>query len=320
MIHAHDIRVRVTEIEEVAPATKRLRLQPADGGCLPQFSAGAHITVALGDNDAALRNPYTLSGSSQDRAAYDITVLRAENSRGGSAFLHERVALGHELSISAPINLFPINALARRHVMIAGGIGITPFLPMTEHLIDLSQKFELHYAMRRDGAAPYEKLLRSRLGQRLHVYRSDMGERIDLETLLEGQPLGTHLYVCGPERLIDAAIDTGRALGWPGENIHFERFAGPPPGDPFAVRLAKSNRAITVGPHQTLLEALESAGVEPPSLCRGGACGQCEVPVIEADGELLHYDHFLSEEARSGGRSIMTCVSRFKGRALVLDF
>ena len=183
MIHAHDIRVRVTEIEEVAPATKRLRLQPADGGCLPQFSAGAHITVALGDNDAALRNPYTLSGSSQDRAAYDITVLRAENSRGGSAFLHERVALGHELSISAPINLFPINALARRHVMIAGGIGITPFLPMTEHLIDLSQKFELHYAMRRDGAAPYEKLLRSRLGQRLHVYRSDMGERIDLEPI-----------------------------------------------------------------------------------------------------------------------------------------
>jgi ferredoxin-NADP reductase len=218
------------------------------------------------------------------------------------------------------MNLFPINFLARRHLLIAGGIGITPFLSMTEQMGDLGQNFELHYAMTRSGAAPYAAELQSRLGRRFHRYCSDQGERIDLERLLEGQPLGTHLYVCGPERLINATIAMATGLGWPSENIHFERFAGPPPGDPFTVRLAKSGQTIKVGQHQTLLEALERAGVEPPSLCRGGACGQCELPVIAADGELLHYDHFLSEEARAGGRAIMTCVSRLKGRELVLDF
>lgn len=320
MIHAYDIRVRVTAIEEVAARTKRFRLEPVTGGALPQFAGGAHITVALGDDDGAMRNPYTLSGSPQDRGGYEITVLRTPDSRGGSAFLHEDVKIGRELSISAPINLFPINFLGRRHLLIAGGIGITPFLSMTEQLGDIGQHFELHYAMSRSGGAPYESELRSRLGRRFHRYCSDRGERINLESLLEGQPLGTHLYVCGPERLINAAIDTATGLGWPAENIHFERFAGPPPGDPFAVRLAKSGETILVGQHQTLLEALERAGVEPPSLCRGGACGQCELPVLSADGQLLHYDHFLSEEARASGRTIMTCVSRLKGRELVLDF
>lgn len=320
MIHAHDIRVRVAAIDEVAARTRRFRLEPVDGGTLPLFAGGAHVTVALGDDDDALRKPYTLSGSPHDRGGYEITVLRTLDSRGGSAYLHEQVRVGQALSISAPINLFPINFLGRRHLLIAGGIGITPFLSMTEQLGDLGQQFELHYAMTRAGAAPYEAELQSRLGRRLRLYRSDKGERIELETLLEGQPLGTHLYVCGPERLIAAAIDTATGLGWPGENIHFERFAGPPPGDPFSVRLARSGRTIIVGQHQTLLEALERAGVEPPSLCRGGACGQCEVPVVAADGALLHYDHFLSEEARAGGRAIMTCVSRLKGRELVLDF
>ena len=140
-----------------------------------------------------------------------------------------------------------------------------------------------------------------------------------MSDILPNQPLGTHLYVCGPAGMIEAVLEEGRAAGWPAENLHSERFQAPPSGNPFSVRLARAGITCEVRCDQSLLEALEAAGVDAPFLCRGGACGQCAVDVCEADGELIHNDHYLTPAERAAGKKIMLCVSRLAGRELVLD-
>jgi ferredoxin len=119
--------------------------------------------------------------------------------------------------------------------------------------------------------------------------------------------------------MIEWVLSAARAAGWPNENLHFERFLPPPSGRPFAVRLAVSDRMISVGEHESILEAVEAAGVDAPYLCRGGACGQCETAVLSTDGLLDHMDHYLTPEEKGSGRKIMICVSRFKGQKLELD-
>lgn len=320
MSHANEILVRVDDVSEVAERVKRFRLVPADANRrLPSFSGGAHITVMMDDGERRIRNPYSLVSSPACPDAYEISVLRVEPSRGGSHYLHTRVSPGAELWITPPGNLFPVHQLARKHILIAGGIGITPFVAMTAQLSGLGQDFQLHYAMRTPGSGAYGEHLRKTYGDRVSVYRTTLGERIPVPQLLEDQPLGTHLYVCGPERMIDSVLESGRLAGWPEESLHCERFLAPPGGEPFTVRLARSGLDVHVGAHESILEAVEASGVEPPYLCRGGACGQCETRVLHCEGVLEHNDHYLTTEERSAGRQLMICMSRFRGRELTLE-
>lgn len=314
-----EIRVRVAAIEPVAAAVKRFRLVAADGGPLPMFSGGAHVVVTMDDGHRRIRNPYSLTGAPGDASAYEISVLRTEASRGGSAFLHERVAVGDGLVVSPPVNLFPVDRRARKHLFVAGGIGITPFVAMAAQLAAEGGRFELHYAMRDAASGAYAAALAAAHPGRVRLYRSAAGERLDLPGLLAHQPLGTHLYVCGPERMIDGVLAAARDAGWPEASLHAERFLAPPGGEPFEVALARSGTRLRVGEHESLLEALEAAGVDAPYLCRGGACGQCETRVVTCDGSLVHNDHYLTPEDAAAGEKIMICVSRLKGRELVLD-
>jgi ferredoxin len=142
---------------------------------------------------------------------------------------------------------------------------------------------------------------------------------MDLGAVLGGQPLGTHVYTCGPEGLIDAVAETAARLGWPRGALHSEVFMAPPPGTPFTVTLARSGRTVTVGAHQSLLEALEAAQVPVDWSCRGGACGRCETGVSACHGQLEHHDHWLSDDEKSSQTKIMPCVSRFRGDTLILD-
>lgn len=313
------IRVRVASITQAASAIKSFRLVPVDGSVLPPFAGGAHVTVHLDADGRQIRNSYSLTGRPDDLSAYEIGVALSDTSRGGSAFLHERVAAGDELEIGYPVNLFPMAMGARKHLMIAGGIGITPFPPMMEHMAKASVPFDLHYALRSRAAGAFVDELEARFPGRVHLHVSDEGSRLDLAAHLAHQPLGTHLYVCGPERLIEATLSTARDLGWPEQTLHCEHFAAAPTGLPFTLRLAKSGRIIEVGARETMLEALEAAGLSPDYLCRGGACGQCEVAVAEADGRILHNDHVLSDADKAACRSVIVCVSRFEGRELTLD-
>ncbi len=315
-----DMTVRVTAITQVAEKVKRFRLERVDGAPMPIFSGGSHVVVAMRDGGILRRNTYSLMSSPQDTRAYELSILRVENSRGGSAFLHEKLKPGDTLVISQPVNLFPMDVRGKKHLFMAGGIGVTPFMAMMDQLTREDRPFELHYAVRNRKHGAYWKELQERYGaHRVKVYVDEEKLFIPVETILKAQALGTHLYVCGPEGMINGVLATARQLGWPEQNLHSERFLAPPPGKPFRAVLKKSGKTIEVASHQSILEAVEAAGVDAPFLCRGGACGQCETGVISCDGTLEHNDHYLEPEDKASGRKIMICVSRLKGREIVLD-
>jgi dimethylamine monooxygenase subunit B len=313
------IDVVVTDVVVVNELVKRFHFERTNGGILPTFSGGAHIVVEMQDDGRIRLNPYSLMSSPLDTRDYTISVRRDDVGRGGSLFMHNQVKPGLRMVVSNPVNLFSLDLRARKHLMIAGGIGITPFVAQTAQLAGGGGNFELHYACRSDALATYADVLKARYDRRIHLYRDDHAEKLDLDKLLSTQPLGTHLYVCGPAGMIKWVRATAAAAGWPDETVHFEHFAAPQPGKPFDVTLAVSGLDIHVGENESLLEAIEAAGVNPPYLCRGGVCGQCETNVISHDGKFLHNDHWLSEDDHRSGCKIMPCVSRFEGKSLVLE-
>jgi ferredoxin-NADP reductase len=317
--HAETVAVRVVAVDQVTAQVKRFSLAPVAGGLLPAFSGGSHIIVVMRGDTRTYRNPYSLMGSPAQLEHYEISVRRMDDSRGGSHYMHDEVQRGSVLQIAHPINLFALDKIARKHLLVAGGIGITPFIAQLADLRAGHVPYELHYAaLAPELAAFREELLRQAPG-RVRMYYRSAGERIAFESLLSGQPLGTHLYVCGGAAIIKNAVDAARAGGWPDSHIHWEQFSAPPPGEAFDVHLARSGKAVHVAPDQTLLESIEAAGVEVPYLCRGGVCGFCRTDVIDAVGELIHNDHFLSNEEKAYGRVIMPCVSRARCTRLVLD-
>jgi ferredoxin-NADP reductase len=319
MTDAQTLDVVVTAIEQITPLIKHFTLAPAAGGTLPAFSGGSHVVVVMRGPLRTHRNPYSLLSSPHQLGAYEIGVRRMEESRGGSHFMHERLDVGSRLEIAHPVNLFGLAKIARKHILIAGGIGITPFLAQLEDLHDGPVPYELHYSVRSPEHAAFLTRLRQREGDRLRIYYDSEDQSIAFDTLLSDQPLGTHVYVCGPAGMINHVISTARQWGWPDSHIHWEQFSAPPVGEAFDVFLARAKLTVHVPPDQSLLESIEAAGVEVPYLCRGGVCGFCQTRVLEVDGELVHNDHFLSDAEKAGGRSIMPCVSRARCKSLVLD-
>ncbi len=313
------LNVRVAEVVQVNALIKRFRFVNRDGSPMPAFSAGAHTVVEMDDNGTRRLNPYSLMSDPEDRAGYEISVRRDDVGRGGSLYMHSHVKPGMEMVLGYPVNLFALDSRARKHLMIAGGIGITPFLAQIAQLSHLGGKFELHYSARSKPLGAYMDRLTAAHPDRVHCYFDDEQQTIDLARTLSMQPLGTHLYVCGPKGMINWVLSTAAKMGWPAHALHHEEFLAPGTGKPFEVELAASKKTITVGTAQSLLEAMEAAGVDAPYLCRGGACGQCETNVLRCDGKLLHRDHWLTPEDHASGQKIMPCVSRFEGKTLVID-
>ena len=319
MNDAQTLAVVVAAIERVTPLIKHFTLKSADGAPLPAFSGGSHIVVVMHGATRMHRNPYSLLSSPRDLDRYEIGVRRMEESRGGSHFMHDEVRVGSRLEIAHPVNLFALDKIARKHVMIAGGIGITPFLAQLEDLQGGGIPYELHYSVRSPEHAAFLGRLRAREGGRLRMYYDSENQALDVDALMSGQPLGTHVYTCGPAGLINRVGATAKSWGWPDSHIHWEQFSAPPVGDAFEVFLARSRLTVRVAADQSLLESIEAAGVEVPYLCRGGVCGFCQTKVLELDGELAHHDHFLSDAERAQCNTIMPCVSRARCVKLVLD-
>ena len=316
---AEKIKVIVGNIVPLNDLVTRFEFKRTDGTIFPTFSGGAHTMIEMQDGDLKRMNPYSLMSDPAERDTYAISVRRDDHGRGGSLFLHQKVQVGDTMTLSYPVNLFSLDLRARKHLFIAGGIGITPFMAQIKQLNAANGKWELHYSCRSPELGSYVDELTSKHPHSANVYYIDQKQCIDLHTLLDGQPIGTHLYVCGPKGMIDWVRKTAAAAGWPKAHVHHEEFLAPKPGKPFAVRLAKSGLAVEVGAHESLLEAIERLGVEPPYLCRGGACGQCETDVLESDGTFIHRDHWLEDDEHASGTKIMPCVSRFEGKTLVLD-
>lgn len=313
------LQVKVAAIQDVSAGVRHFTLVDAHGGELPAFSGGSHIVVTMPAPGRTYRNAYSLLSSPEDRAHYEIAVHRQPQSRGGSIYMHEEVKVGSVLDISYPVNLFALSRVAKHHLLIAGGIGITPFMAQIHDLERLGGDYSLHYGFRSREHAAFADALKGRVSQRAVCYDESLGQRMDFDALLRAQPLGTHVYACGPQGMVEALVATARALGWPEHHIHSEQFLAPPVGEPFTLKLSKSELEITVQGDMSMLEALEAAGVDAPSLCRGGACGRCELEVLGTDGELQHHDHYLSDADKASGRKIMPCVSRAKCGYLELN-
>ncbi|MPQ77449.1 PDR/VanB family oxidoreductase [Hydrogenovibrio sp. JE_KL2] len=314
---AMQMKVTVTDIQDVAPSIKEFTLSPVDKR-FSAFSPGSHIVVEMNAPGRKIRNAYSLLSDPSLNTSYKIAVRYQPESRGGSIFMHENVKKGDQLLISPPANLFAPDWQAKHHILLAGGVGITPFMSYIPEMLrreDLD--FELHYMYRSSQTGAYVNQLNYILGDRIKTYDSDNSNRANIRDILSNRPQGTHVYICGPESLIEDVVNVAKQTGWPLSHIHYEAFAAPKPGQPFVVELQKTKQTVYVNEDQSLLEALEAAGLDIPNMCRAGVCGQCITPVLE--GDIEHRDEFLSEKEHNGNRCIMPCVSRSKGSLLQLN-
>jgi ferredoxin-NADP reductase len=312
---AAQLSARLAAATNLSPSLRHLVLVPADGGLFPVASPGAHLLLTLNGPDRHWRNAYSLVSPSDQRTHYELIVRRVDQTRGGSAFVHDHLAVGDIVTSSLPTNLFPIVQAAGRHLLISAGIGLTPFLSFLPALKHSSSRFELHHVCKPTDEAAFTALLapHGNAAIQLHTARHTLA----LPALLAQQTLGTHLYVCGPSSFMDHVLDCARGIGWPDSKLHQEHFGAATGGAPFRVRLARSARVIEVAGDESLLEALESAGIDAPCLCRGGACRECAVTVL--GGVPDHRDHVLNAEERASGTVILTCVSRARSPELALD-
>jgi vanillate O-demethylase ferredoxin subunit len=312
--------VRVARKSREAESICSYELVRLDGAALPPFGAGAHIDVHLPNG---LVRQYSLCNAPGETHRYLIGVLRDAASRGGSQSMHDDVDAGTVLTISAPKNHFPLVA-AKRTLLLAGGIGVTPILAMAETLAGAGAEFEMHYCARSPERAAFtERIETSRFADRVHLHY-DSGaadQRLDLAALLAAPAPDTHVYVCGPQGFIDHVLDSARARGWPAAQLHVEYFgaaAVDTGGDrPFDVQLASSGTVVTVPAGRTALEVLAEAGVDIPYSCEEGVCGTCLTRVLA--GEPDHRDLYLTDEEHAANDQFTPCCSRARTPLLVLD-
>lgn len=291
-----------------------------DGTTLPGFEAGAHVDVHL---PGKLVRQYSLCNAPHETHRYQIGVLRDTDSRGGSAAMHDHIDVGSVLTISEPKNHFPL-VNAKRTLLFAGGIGVTPILAMAETLAAKGAAFEMHYCARSPEKAAFkERLGQSHLRSLVHFHydSGDVAQKLDLPAVLGASDPGTHLYVCGPQGFIDFVLGKARAQGWPAAQLHVEYFSAAAvdtSGDQtFDVRLASNGKVLTVPAGQTVIKVLLDAGVEVPFSCEEGVCGTCLTRVLEGVPE--HRDMYLTEEEQAANDQFTPCCSRAKTKVLVLD-
>ncbi|HEY4318219.1 MAG TPA: PDR/VanB family oxidoreductase [Herbaspirillum sp.] len=306
----------VRSVVAETPRINRYELSCSDFWELPPFTAGAHIDVVLPDGNS---RQYSLCGDPADRHRYQIAVLREDTGRGGSKLMHQKLMPGAVLPVSLPRNLFALSPFAARHIFIAGGIGITPFISMIAELERRGGRYELHYCARSPEDAAFMAMLTPRATRgAVHFYhRGGPGSRaLDLPALFQTRQSGDHAYCCGPERLLNGFIEATQ--DWPAESVHYERFGKDTTAiesPAYDVRLARSNRIVHVAANQPLSAALMAAGAPLKVACEAGVCGNCKVRYLA--GSPIHRDLILSDEERL--EDVLTCVSGCVDNALVLD-
>lgn len=304
------IDVRIARASTLAEDIVGLLLEPVGTQPLPPFSAGSHVDVEL--RDGTVRQ-YSLCGSPRVQGAYELGILLDRNGRGGSRAVHEQLVEGATARISAPRNLFPL-ASGRHHVLMAGGIGVTPILAMAEELVASGESFEIHYFVRSAARAAFlDRLSHPRFADRFHLH---VGDRIP-DSFASDAVLGqvgkdSHLYVCGPNAFMDFVIETARAKGWAEDHVHSERFSAAPvdtAGDaPFDIEIESSGKIVRVDTGQSAIGALAGVGIVIPVSCEQGICGTCLTSVV--GGVPDHRDSYLSDAEHDANDCFTPCCSR----------
>ncbi|MGU3436066.1 PDR/VanB family oxidoreductase [Actinomycetes bacterium M1A6_2h] len=295
----------VVDARTIAPGVRRLVLVPVDGAALDSFVPGSHVVVRCGDGRY---NAYSLTGECRSPRSHSISV-RAQGD--GSRWLHDR-RVGDTVDMSEPRSTFAPVLSATRHLLIAGGIGVTPIL---SHARERGHTAEVLY-VHKPGVDAHVGDLRS-VCDHVTVVTDRMSFASALRESLRRQPLGTHLYVCGPEGLVDFVRSEAAIAGWPRSRCHDELFGrAVAPARPFDLRLSRG-MTLHVPAHRSALDVLADAGVTVPHLCRHGVCGRCRTTV--SAGLVEHRDLFLTDDERTEGNSMMVCVSRAAGADVELE-
>ncbi|WP_405781309.1 PDR/VanB family oxidoreductase [Streptomyces sp. NBC_00859] len=310
-------RLLITERAQVADGVVRLRLASASGERLASWTPGAHLDLVL---PSGLVRQYSLCGDPADRNAYTVATRLVEDGRGGSREVHEQLRQGAEIETRGPRNRFPL-AGAASYVFVAGGIGITPVLPMLRAAEEAGAQWRLVYCGRTRASMPFlaEVAALARSSERgggagrVTVVPQDEAGYPELE--FGADPPGTAYYCCGPEGLLGAVSAALPA----GAELHLERFAPQArtaaDADSFDVELRRSGRTVTVAPGSTVLAAVRTAVPDVAYSCEQGFCGTCQQRVVE--GRVDHRDELLTDAERED--SMLICVSRARGGRLVLD-
>ncbi|MBB4934866.1 ferredoxin-NADP reductase [Lipingzhangella halophila] len=308
-------QARVAAKRTMADGVVSLTLRRLGGGRLPDWTPGAHIDLVLPNGTT---RQYSLCGDRWDPYSFRIGVLREPDGHGGSDFVHDELHEGDVVGIGGPRNNFPL-VPADRYLFIAGGIGITPLLPMVAQAELLQVPWDLLYGGRSYSSMAFLDELRD-YGDKVHVTPHDTHGPLDLDAWLPAHPGGTKVYCCGPGPLLDTVAH--RCAGWPTGWLRTERFVARSTADGardrgFRVELRRSGRTITVPADRSVLQVLGEAGVQVLSSCRQGLCGTCETAVL--GGEPDHRDSLLDDDERAAGDCMFVCVSRSLSEHLILD-
>jgi ferredoxin-NADP reductase len=314
-VSAEVATLRVTGKTVVAEDVLTLELVSLNGFRLRDWAPGAHIDLALPNG---MTRQYSLCGDRWDPFTYRVGVLREQAGRGGSAYVHDELEVGDLVGVGGPRNNFAL-VPSEQYLFVAGGIGITPLLPMLRQAEMLGADWRLLYGGRRRASMAFLDEL-AHHGDRVQVRPQDEQGLLDLPRFLGAPRPGVKIYSCGPAPLL-AAMESACA-DWPPYTLRTERFVGEELGvpvrqAPFDVELARTGRSVTVTADKTVLEAVSSLGVDVLSSCRQGTCGTCETTVLA--GEPDHRDSLLDDAERQVNDCMFICVSRARSDRLVLD-
>jgi tetrachlorobenzoquinone reductase len=308
------LAVHVAAVTVPATNVRALELIDPTGAELPSWTPGAHVDVKL---PGGILRQYSLCSDPQDLTRYRIAVLRVQppGGRGGSCWIHDELGVGDTIEIGAPRNNFALRE-AEEYLFLAGGIGITPLVPMIVDRARAGARWKLVYGARDRAHMALVDELTVREPGRVTLMPEDEAGRIDVPALLLHHPYAA-IYCCGPEAML-AAVSAACS----GRELHVERFtasatSGMSDNHPFEVELARSARRIHVAADQTILAAMRDAGLDPECSCEQGICGTCEMRVLS--GAVDHRDELLTDAERAASDTMMPCVSRAAGDLLVLD-
>lgn len=316
-----DLEVIVRNVRSETSEIRSFVLVPKSGDSLPPFQAGAHVDVFP---IHGIVRQYSLLNDPDDHSRYVIGVKREQNGRGGSSAMHGTLQEGCTLRISRPKNHFALRPNTGRNLLLAGGIGVTPLLSMSQALAARGADFELHYFARSNSELAFRGMINESAWSDRVSYHFGLVPPLLTEVIEEilGKPGDDDaIYMCGPGPFMDLVRSSAEGLGWAPGVIVAEHFSAAPPklvpgADEFVVRLAKRGVEFVVPSDKAIIDVLREAGIEVQTSCEQGVCGTCVTPVLE--GEPEHHDLFLSDEERESG--LMTlCVSRSRSKLLVLD-
>lgn len=313
-----DLRLRIKRRETAADGVAVFDLEPTTTAALPAWAPGAHVDLVL---TPELTRQYSLCGDPDDPGVWRVAVLREPQGRGGSTHVHDRLAEGALIQVRGPRNHFALEP-SRRYVFIAGGIGVTPIIPMMRAAQAAGAQWELHYGGRNLASmAFWSQLTGDYDAAAIELYPQDEVGLLDIDRILSKPRPDTLVYCCGPEPLLQA-VEQRMASDWPAGTLRVERFVPRKQTEPvlhgtFEVELATTGVTVVVSPQESVLDAVRAAGVDIPSSCEEGTCGTCETRVLA--GAVDHHDSLLSAAERAANDTMFLCVSRAASPRLVLD-